>query len=162
MNIAIVTFFWLATGSAVFFLALRGGPAGVGEMLLAQGPAGRRAVLSLLIVVALGAGVAAPAYVIASNDDNAAVAPSGTELTASEARGRELFGLRCSSCHILAASRAVGRVGPNLDELRPPAELVRDAVVNGRARGIGRMPAGLYLDEEADDVAAYVERVAGR
>ena len=39
------------------------------------------------------------------------------------AEGRVLFAEKCSTCHTLTASNAVGRVGPNLDVLRPPAEL---------------------------------------
>ena len=36
-----------------------------------------------------------------------------------------------------------------------------DAIINGRARGVGRMPAGLYSGQDAQDVAAYVAKVAG-
>jgi mono/diheme cytochrome c family protein len=84
------------------------------------------------------------------------------KLNASQERGRELFGQICQQCHTLAASDAVGKVGPNLDKLKPPKSLVLDAVLHGRVRGAGTMPAGLYTGKDANDVAAYVGAVAGR
>ena len=52
--------------------------------------------------------------------------------------------------------------GPNLDQLKPPKALVLDAVLNGRQRGAGTMPAGLYTGQDAEDVASYVAAVAGK
>ena len=57
-----------------------------------------------------------------------------------ERERRELFGRTCNQCHTLAASKTVGRVGPNLDDLRPPKSLVLNAIEQGPARGVGRMP----------------------
>ena len=54
-----------------------------------------------------------------------------------------MFAKYCATCHTLAASNAVGKVGPNLDMLHPPKGLILDAIKNGRARGQGQMPAGL-------------------
>ena len=53
-------------------------------------------------------------------------------------------------------------VGPSLDELRPPKNLVYDAIVKGRARGQGQMPAQLFEGREARQVADFVAAVAGR
>jgi mono/diheme cytochrome c family protein len=39
---------------------------------------------------------------------------------------------------------------------------VLDAIKNGRARGVGQMPANLLSGEDAEDVADYVAAVAGR
>ena len=80
---------------------------------------------------------------LSDNNDDAHQAPGGVDLTAAEVTGRSVFAQKCSTCHTLAASNAVGRVGPNLDNLRPPKGLVLDAIKNGRARGQGQMPAGL-------------------
>ena len=88
-------------------------------------------------------------------------APGGVDLTAAEVKGRSVFALKCSTCHTLSASNAVGRVGPNLDNLRPPKGLVLDAIKNGRARGQGQMPAGLVDGEDAQNVAAYIAATAG-
>jgi cytochrome c5 len=116
-----------------------------------------------IAAVVLAVGIAVPAIVMVANADDAPKAgPGGVHLTAQEADGRELFDARCSQCHNLSGSNSVGRVGPNLDELRPPKELVLDAIANGRARGLGQMPRALYEGEQAEAVAAFVERVAGR
>ena len=56
----------------------------------------------------------------------------------------------------------MGRVGPNLDVLRPPKELVLDAIDKGRALGMGQMPAQVVEGKEAEDVAAFVAKTAGR
>ena len=56
----------------------------------------------------------------------------------------------------------MGRVGPNLDNLRPPKALILNAIAQGRARGVGRMPAQLLQGQDAQDVAAYVSKVEGR
>ena len=45
--------------------------------------------------------------------------------------GRELFGEHCGVCHTLAAANAIGKVGPNLDTLQPPASLVLNTIDNG-------------------------------
>ena len=63
---------------------------------------------------------------------------------------------------VLAATSAVAQVGPNLDGLRPPKGLVLDAIEKGRARGQGQMPAKLLTGEDAEHVADFIERVAGR
>ena len=96
-------------------------------------------------------GLAIPAVVIGLNSANHAEnGPNGVDLTAAEAHGRQLFAQNCSTCHTLSASNAVGKVGPNLDELNggdlPPA-FVLDAIHNGRARGNGQMPAGLLAGQ---------------
>jgi mono/diheme cytochrome c family protein len=89
-------------------------------------------------------------------------APGGIRLTSAEAEGRQVFAARCATCHALNAANAVGRVGPDLDELRPPRELTLDAIAKGRARGMGQMPAGLADGEEAENVADFIVKTAGR
>ena len=78
-----------------------------------------------------------------------------------EERGREVFAQRCQNCHTLAATQAVAEVGPNLDELKPPPVLIRDAVENGRARGNGAMPADLAEGQDLDAVVAFVAKAVG-
>jgi mono/diheme cytochrome c family protein len=121
----------------------------------------RRLVSTGIALVCLGTGLAIPALIIAISSGDTADA-KGVELTASETRGRELFVRNCATCHTLSAANAVGRTGPNLDTMRPPAALVRDAVIKGRARGLGQMPAGLLSGEDVDDVSAFVAKAAGR
>ena len=74
--------------------------------------------------------------------------------------GAVLFATHCSGCHTLSAAGSTGTIGPNLDQLKPPKSLVLDAVLHGRARGAGTMPAGLYTGQDAQDVAAYVAAAA--
>jgi mono/diheme cytochrome c family protein len=153
--------FWLALGFGVIFIAMRGGPRGARLALYTRHRGGSRAVLAgILISVAFG--IAIPTLVLVSNSSHrASAAPSGINLDASATRGRTLFARACATCHTLHAANAVGRVGPNLDVLRPPEALVLDAIANGRARGMGQMPAGLYTGRDAQDVAHFVAVVAG-
>jgi mono/diheme cytochrome c family protein len=154
--------FWLLLGLGVLYVAFRGGPRGARESLHTQNRIGRRAV-SGTIVVLVAFGIAVPAFVLAFNSAHkASVGPAGIRLNAAETRGRSLFALKCATCHTLKAAKAVATVGPNLDILRPPAALVLDAIANGRARGMGQMPALLYEGRDASDVAAFVAAVAGR
>lgn len=66
---------------------------------------------------------------------------------------------QCALCHTLADAGATGAVGPVLDELRPTADRVRAAVING----IGPMPPNSVLTkEQVEAVALYVSGVAGK
>jgi mono/diheme cytochrome c family protein len=108
-------------------------------------------------------GLVVPALVVVWNSEShARGAIGGVELTAAEQRGREMFQTDCGMCHTLRDAGAVGRVGPDLDELRPSAALTVNAIREGRARGLGQMPAGLLDGEDARAVADYVAAVAGR
>jgi mono/diheme cytochrome c family protein len=76
------------------------------------------------------------------------------------AAGKEVFtSAGCVTCHTLADAGASGTVGPNLDEAKPPAELVVQRVTNGK----GAMPPfkGQLTEQQIADVAAYVSSVAG-
>ncbi len=112
-------------------------------------------------LVALGIGV--PAAVIAAVQARDSIPEANiSNLTASEKRGRELFGQHCRVCHILEAGEGVAEVGPNLDELRPPASLVLDAIDEGRSRGNGQMAADLVEGQDARDIAAFVAKAVGQ
>jgi mono/diheme cytochrome c family protein len=153
--------FWLILGFGVILIALRGGPRGVRESLYTQSRFGRAAIWATIVVL-VAFGVAVPALVLGSNSAHrASTAPAGVHLNASETRGRALFARACATCHTLHAANAVGRVGPNLDVLRPPKALILDAIAHGRARGMGQMPAQLYTGRDAEDVANFVAAVAG-
>ena len=73
----------------------------------------------------------------------------------------ELFAGECGFCHTLAAAGTTGRVGPNLDQLRPSRQRVLDAIAAG-GRRTGLMPPGLVSGAEAQQVARYVARVTHR
>jgi mono/diheme cytochrome c family protein len=130
----------------------------------APGPTrrGRKAVAVVVGAVVVVLGVVVPALVLAAGRDHSEKAPGGVELTKAETQGRGVFKDRCATCHTLRAANAVGKVGPNLDQLRPPAALTLDAIQKGRARGQGQMPAELVTGEDARNVAAFIAKVAGR
>jgi mono/diheme cytochrome c family protein len=156
---------FLALGIGVVLLALSGGPGGARRRMQqpSHGRRGRRGGGLAAAIVILALGVAVPvAIAISDNKHDARQAPGGVDLTAAEVKGRSVFAKRCSTCHTLSASNAVGRVGPNLDNLRPPKGLVLDAIKKGRARGQGQMPAGLVDGADAQNVAAYIAASAGR
>ncbi len=116
-----------------------------------------------IAICVVGIGLAIPFWLVTrDHDDVSKTAVGGVKLTASQEEGRQLFAQNCSTCHTLAASRAVGKTGPNLDVMRPPAALTYNAIVVGRARGNGNMPAGLVSGQQAKDLASYVAAVAGR
>jgi mono/diheme cytochrome c family protein len=182
MLIAIVLF-WALTGLIVFLLAMRG-PHGVrrprvDEQPFAETRGGRRT-LTLGVALLVGVGLAVPTLVLAFNGANkASVAVGGLHLNAEQQSGRHLFSEACAVCHTLAGVKAVGRIGPNLDVRvgesipTPPGAkgaaehkakaraLVENAIAEGRARGLGQMPAGLYVGKEAQEVADFVAAVAG-
>ncbi|MEA2323770.1 MAG: cytochrome [Solirubrobacteraceae bacterium] len=151
---------FIVIGLAVVFAAFSGARRGAARV---AGPSrgNRKAVAGVVGLVVLLLGVVVPGLVVA-NGESADSAPGGVQLTAAEQSGREVFRERCATCHTLSASNAVGKVGPNLDALHPPKALTLDAIKNGRARGQGQMPAALVDGEDADDVAAYIAKVAGR
>jgi mono/diheme cytochrome c family protein len=156
--------FWIVVGAILFFIALRGGPRGARATLQSQSRGGRRTAAVVFAVFYLAVGVAVPVLIFVANRNSADARVNGAtiDLTEQEQDGRVIFGERCASCHTLAAADADGKVGPNLDQLKPPEALVDDAVVRGRQRGNGTMPAGIVQGEDVDAVSAFVAAVAGR
>jgi mono/diheme cytochrome c family protein len=161
--------FWVLVGLGVFFVAMGGGPAGARQSLYTERKLGQRAVM-LVVVLLFAFGLSVPAVVLALNGAHkAGVARGGIRLNAEQQRGRDLFARSCAVCHTLAAVKAVGRIGPNLDvrvgdDIAQPAgrkALVLSAILEGRARGLGQMPAMLYQGKEAEAVASFVAAVAG-
>jgi mono/diheme cytochrome c family protein len=161
--------FWALLGLGVFFVAMRGGPRGARRSLHTESKGGQRLVI-LGVAVLVVFGLAVPAIVLALNGQHkASVAVGGLHLTAAQQKGRDLFAESCGVCHTLAATKSVGRTGPNLDvrvgvDIATPAgrkALVESAIAEGRARGLGQMPAQLYTGKEATEVAEFVAAVAG-
>jgi mono/diheme cytochrome c family protein len=157
----VLVFVGLALG--VLFVALSGGTSGARARLASQSRGTRRLALVNFVLGLLILGIGIPAAVIASVDSRNSIPTANvSNLTAAEEHGRELFGERCRNCHTLKAANAVAQVGPNLDNLRPPKNLVLDAIHNGRARGNGQMAADLVEGKDADDVAAFVAKAVGQ
>lgn len=85
--------------------------------------------------------------------------------------GKQLFVERCGACHELARAGTSGVTGPNLDQAFGPAR--RQGLGPGTFEGVvldqiahplraSAMPAKLVTGQDAKDVAAYVEAVAGK
>jgi len=111
----------------------------------------------LLGVLVPGAVIADRGQTVSGEGQLASVAPSEKE-----ARGKQLFQQTCASCHSLSAVNARGVTGPNLDELGALDERrVANAIKNGGS-GQDRMPAGLLEGPDAEAVAAFVAKTAGR
>jgi mono/diheme cytochrome c family protein len=86
---------------------------------------------------------------------------SSTPTPASAAGGGEqIFKDNCSTCHTLAAAGASGKVGPDLDQLKPGPDLVANQVTNGG----GGMPPfkGKLTADQIKQVADYVSQNAGK
>jgi mono/diheme cytochrome c family protein len=154
---------WVIIGVAIVLIASRGGPRRArARLLAAQSATGRRTALVVFAVLYVLLGVAVPAVVLASDHSDRDVSGSSIKLTAAQERGRQIFGQRCNQCHTLAAAHTAGKVGPNLDNLKPPYGLVLNAIQTGRRRGSGTMPAGIVSGKDAKDVASFVAAVAGK
>jgi mono/diheme cytochrome c family protein len=162
MSTLVFVLVFILLGLGVFFVAMSGGPGGALARVHSQSRAGRRVAGLGFIVALVLLGFAVPAAVIAVVKGRKSVQNANIgSLTASQERGRILFGNRCAACHTLKAADAVAQVGPNLDQLSPPKALVLDAIARGRARGNGNMPAQIYRGQDAQDVANFVARVDG-
>ncbi len=165
MAIAVLVLFWLLAGVGVFLAAMRGGRrrAPASSPSGAMSPGARRAAIAgaALGLVAFG-GVIPALALVHNNGTQSKRSKGGITLSADQEKGRTLFRANCATCHTLAAAKAVGKVGTNLDVLRPNMGLVLDAIDHGRARGQGQMPQQLLQGVDATNVAKYVAAVAGR
>ena len=64
--------------------------------------------------------------------------PTTPQVKGDAAAGKQVFATAgCKSCHTLKDAGATGTVGPNLDQKKPPLDLVVDRVTNGK----GVMPS---------------------
>jgi hypothetical protein len=148
-------------GGAVLFVAFSGSPGQAREAYLTRGNTAFKLIVPVAFVV-LGVGI--PALVLANRGE----AEGGTgslrseHMATAEANGKLLFRQRCSSCHTLSAVNARGVTGPNLDRV---GELNKKRVLTAirvGGTGQGRMPKQLLTGPDADDVAEYLSKVAGR
>lgn len=132
-----------------------------------ESKAGSR-LLTFGVIVVFAFGLVIPALVMAHNGNDKASTADGVHLSKQEVHGRELFAKTCVYCHTLKAVNSVARIGPDLDvhvgeipTFQARRALVYSAIIEGRARGNGDMPALLYQGREAEDIAEFVAAVAG-
>jgi mono/diheme cytochrome c family protein len=152
---------WVLIGIGVLFIAFSGGPGQARHAYLTRGSISFK--LTMLIVY-LGVGVAVPAIILANRQDaEGATNKTRSVIPTSQIQtGKKLFRATCASCHTLAAVNARGVTGPNLDRI---GALTRARVLSAikiGGTGQGRMPAGLLQGQNAVDVAAFLQAVAGK
>jgi mono/diheme cytochrome c family protein len=103
----------------------------------------------------------AAALVLAAcgGDSEGESTPAPAAPTAGGTDGAQLFTENCANCHTLAAAGASGKVGPDLDQLRPGPDLVKAQTENGG----GAMPAfkDKLSPEQIQAIADYVSENAG-
>ena len=170
LAVALFIAFWVVVAGGLLAIAFRGG----GGPRMARIVRRRRPVANVFIgCVYLGFVVAIPLAITIGNRDRNSAQVGGVKLTVAERQGRELFGEHCGVCHTLAAANAVGKVGPNLDTIRPTKALVLRTLANGCLQnppstsspqaclGYGTMPADIVEGQQATQVAAFVAAVAG-
>jgi cytochrome c551 len=82
--------------------------------------------------------------------------------------GAQIFAERCSGCHTLtpagtegSANRSERQQGPNLDQRKETVNDVIYAIRNGGFSG-AIMPQNIVVGEDAQKVAAFVARYAGK
>lgn len=159
MKLAVFIAFWVVLVAGLVVIAGRRDRRRRAEA--GGGPLGTPGFAVAIVVGLVGFGVGVPVLAAVLTAD-AQRTVRGVTLSERQQEGRHLFAVNCSGCHTLAASHAVGRVGPNLDNLKLPAAAIADAIKRGRSRGNGTMPAGLLRGNEAQYVADYVAAVSGR
>jgi len=119
----------------------------------------RRVLIALVFVLAL-AGCSTTTETTATPDTVIGKVAKPPAVKGDAAAGKQVFeSAGCASCHTLKDAGASGTVGPNLDDAKPPTDLVVDRVTNGK----GVMPSfsGQLSAKEIADVAAYVSQAAG-
>jgi len=161
MEVLAIVLPFLLLGVGVLFIAFSGGPSEAREAYMTQG--NRIFRLAVPVVYVIG-GLLVPALIVA----NRGAAAGGTDSLASESlsmdeeTGKSLFTERCGSCHNLDATNSRGVTGPDLDEvgMMSPKRVVAAIELGGT--GEKRMPAGIFMGKDAEDVALYVAKVAGK
>lgn len=152
---------FLLLGIAVVFIAFSGGPGAAREAYLTRGSKLFRVGIPIVYLV-LGIGVPAAVIATRSEAEGGSARLRSADLTPKLQRGKDLFRRTCASCHTLAAVNARGITGPDLDTL---GQLGKKGMLNAIRKGgtgQGRMPSGLLEGPDADAVATYVARVAGK
>ena len=160
MAVLLFVLFWVLIALLIFFVASRGGPRGARETLQAQSHGGRRTAAVIFAVLYVGMGIGVPAALLIGSHHNANAEVNGNKLSSEAKKGRKIFGDVCGSCHTLAEAGSIGKVGPNLDDLKPTKALLQDALIHGRQRGNGTMPANLLPDpNQQQEVIDFVYEV---
>jgi mono/diheme cytochrome c family protein len=100
--------------------------------------------------------VAAYVAAVAANPKAKVTLPAG----AGGGDPKLLFESTCGTCHVLADAGTTGKIGPNLDQSKPPLQRAVRQITNGG----GGMPPfkGQLTDKQIRELAEYIVRVAGK
>jgi mono/diheme cytochrome c family protein len=161
MYIALFLIPWILIGIGVLFIGFSGGPGQARQAYLTRGSVAFK--LSMFVIY-LGVGIAVPAIILASRG-NAEGATNKTRTvipTSQVQKGKGLFRATCASCHTLAAINARGVTGPDLDRIGALNKARVLSAIKIGGTGQRRMPSGLLQGENAEDVAAFLQAVAGK
>ena len=173
VGVLIIAVVFTGLAGGIFWASSRGGLGKLTAPMQSQSAIGRKVVNTILVITYVGFGIAVPAIFLIGNHDKASAQVAGIKLTAGEKTGRELFGEHGAVCHTLGAAAAIGKTGPNLDQIRPSYELVLHTLQNGclqapgsatspqNCLGYGNMPADIVEGRQAQQVASFVSKVAG-
>jgi mono/diheme cytochrome c family protein len=122
----------------------------------------RRLVTAAALVVTAGAAVACGSQGISSEVDSQ---PANIQ------RGAVLFSQRCSGCHTLGVAGTQGTTnnvrqrertdGPNFNTRQETMDNVLYAIRNGGFSG-AIMPENIVVGQDANDVAAFLSKYAGK
>jgi mono/diheme cytochrome c family protein len=122
----------------------------------------RRLVTAAALVVTAGAAVACGSEGISSQVDSQ---PANIQ------RGAVLFSQRCSGCHTLGVAGTQGTTnnvrqrertdGPNFNTRQETMDNVLYAIRNGGFSG-AIMPENIVVGQDANDVAAFLSKYAGK
>ena len=118
-----------------------------------------RVLIALVFVLAL-AGCSTTTKTTATPETVIGTVAKPPAVKGDAAAGKTVFeSTGCASCHTLKDAGATGTVGPNLDDAKPPQDLVVERVTSGK----GVMPSfsGQLSAKQIADVAAYVSQAAG-
>lgn len=173
--VIIIAVVFTSLAATIFWAAPRGKLAPLSSAMFSQRKGASTAINVTIGLVIVAFGIVIPAiFLVANHDEGATAGTGGIKLTAAEVTGRELFGEHCAVCHTLAAASAVGKTGPNLDQLKPAYPLIINTLANGcladpqgaseaqeSCLGEGTMPADVVQGQDAVDVAKFVAAVAG-
>jgi mono/diheme cytochrome c family protein len=108
-------------------------------------------VVVLKVAALLLAGVASVS--VASETPDAAMLEKGKVLFTQKAIPA------CAICHTMADAGATGAIGPDLDDLKPDAAMIKQAMKGG----LGAMPSfsATLSDDDMNAIAAYVVHATG-
>ena len=113
--------------------------------------------------------IAAAGFLLAAALTAAGCGTGGISKGGDTSRGKQLFTEKCGSCHVLADAGTRGTIGPNLDEAFKydreqgfKDSTIQQVVRQQIALAVLPMPPNLVTGDDADAVAAYVARVAGK